>query len=483
MGILIFLSSGLFLGWSLGANDASNVFGTAVATRMIKFRTAAIICSLFLVLGACISGAGAAHTLGKLGAVNSIAGAFMVACSAAITVFWMTKLELPVSTSQAIVGAIIGWNFFSGSLTNYQSLAKIVMTWVMCPILAAFFSIVFFKLLEIILKIAKLHMFRLDAYTRTGLIFVGAFGSYSLGANNIANVMGVFVPVAPFNSFTIFNIEFSNTQQLFFLGAIAIAVGVFTYSYKVMSTVGSKLVKLTPQAALVVVFAQAAVLFIFASKRLQTFLLSYGLPAFPLVPVSSSQAVIGAVLGIGIVKGAKNIQWKILVNIAWGWITTPLIAGIITYVALFFLQNVFDQQVYRYTPFKIDKNVIEYAGTQGIKPQYLQKIQGKKYETAQKFLSVLEKTKLTPQERQKLLYLAEIDCFHITKDRIAKIKENMFSYEQIREIKILEGRKFQHKWEFYRALINRNSSWKDMQEWKFNRLYNIFRIPVEKSKD
>ncbi|MCP5049052.1 MAG: inorganic phosphate transporter, partial [bacterium] len=43
--IIFFLSSGLFLGWSLGANDAANVFGTAVGTKMVKFKTAALICS------------------------------------------------------------------------------------------------------------------------------------------------------------------------------------------------------------------------------------------------------------------------------------------------------------------------------------------------------------------------------------------------------------------------------------------------------
>ena len=48
----IFLSSGLFLGWSLGANDASNIFGTAVGTKMIKFRTAALISSVFVIIGA-----------------------------------------------------------------------------------------------------------------------------------------------------------------------------------------------------------------------------------------------------------------------------------------------------------------------------------------------------------------------------------------------------------------------------------------------
>ena len=49
--VLVFLSSGLFLGWSLGANDAANVFGTAVGARMIRFGTAAIICSVFVILG------------------------------------------------------------------------------------------------------------------------------------------------------------------------------------------------------------------------------------------------------------------------------------------------------------------------------------------------------------------------------------------------------------------------------------------------
>ena len=52
VAVLIFLSSGLFLGWSLGANDAANVFGTAVGTRRVKFSTAAFVCSGFIILGA-----------------------------------------------------------------------------------------------------------------------------------------------------------------------------------------------------------------------------------------------------------------------------------------------------------------------------------------------------------------------------------------------------------------------------------------------
>ena len=116
--IFIFLTSGFFLGWSLGANDAANIFGTAVGTKMLRFKTAAIVTSIFVIIGAVVGGAGASHTLGKLGAVNAIAGSFIVALSAGFTVFWMTKLRIPVSTSQAIVGAIMGWNYRCREVDN-----------------------------------------------------------------------------------------------------------------------------------------------------------------------------------------------------------------------------------------------------------------------------------------------------------------------------------------------------------------------------
>ncbi len=345
--IIFFLSSGIFLGWSLGANDAANVFGTAVGSRMINFYYAAIICGIFVILGAVVSGAGAAHTLGKLGAVNTLSGAFTVAFSSALTVFAMTKLSLPVSTSQAIVGAIIGWNLFSGTATDPKVLSKITMTWVLCPILSMGFSLLFYFITKKTLRYFKFHLLTLDSYTRFGLILVGAFGSYSLGANNIANVMGVFIPSSPFSEISVGGyFDFSSTQQLFLLGGVAIAVGVITYSKRVMLTVGSSIFELSPVTAFIVIAASSLVLFLFASKGLHDWFVEMNIPPIPLVPVSSSQAVVGAVLGIGIAKGAKNVNFGILGKISMGWVSTPIIAAILSFVTLFFMQNVFQNQVY-----------------------------------------------------------------------------------------------------------------------------------------
>jgi len=347
--ILIFLSSGLFLGWSLGANDAANVWGTAVGTKMIRFKSAALVCSIFVILGAVISGAGASHTLGKLGAISELAGAFTVALAAALSVFWMTKAALPVSTSQAVVGAIIGWNLFSKSAIDMKALTKILGTWVFSPILSAIVAVILYFLVVLSLKVWKVHLIRLDGFTRMALLAAGAFGSYSLGANNIANVMGVFVESTS-EIFTSINFgslfQISGVQQLFFLGGAAIAVGVFTYSKRVMMTVGSGIYQLSPITAFIVVLSSSIVLFFFASKGLKGFLVSHNLPSFPLVPVSSSQSIVGAVIGVGLAKGGKNLNLKVLGRISLGWVATPVIAATITFVALFIVQNVFGQIVF-----------------------------------------------------------------------------------------------------------------------------------------
>lgn len=343
--IFFFLTSGLFLGWSLGANDASNVFGSAVGSKMVSFRKAAIIASVFVILGAVIQGAGAANTLGKLGAVNAIGGSFTLALAAAVVVYVMTKFSLPVSTTQAIVGAIIGWNFFTGNTTDPSTLSKIVGTWISGPVLGGIFGILLFMLISWIKKISNVHLIKFESYIRTGLIITGAFGAYSLGANNIANVVGVFVPAFNLQPLDFGLFTLSSAQQLFLLGGLAIAAGIITYSKKVMETIGSNIVELSSEAAMVVVLSQSLVLFIFSSSALSAFLSGHGLPAIPMVPVSSSQVIVGAVIGIGIYKGIRNINFRLLGQIAAGWILTPVVSGLMAFLMLFFIKNIFNIDV------------------------------------------------------------------------------------------------------------------------------------------
>ena len=477
MSVLFFLSSGLFLGWSHGANNAGNVFGTAIGSKMVKFRTAAIITGIFMILGSAISGAGASQTLGRLGSVNEIAGAFMVALSAAVTLLMMTRLNLPVSTSQTIVGSIIGWNFFSGSLTDYESLMKIVSSWLVAPVVSAVFAVGIYILFRYLLSRFKIHLLQLDLYNRIGLIAVGAFGAYTLGANNIANVMGVFVPVAPFRPVDIIVGILTSRDQLFILGGMAMAAGVLTYSYKVMKTVGQSIIPLTPITALVVVLSSSTVLFLFSSQDLELFLASHGLPSIPLVPISSSQAVIGAIIGIGLFQGGRGMNFKLLGKIASGWVTAPLFACIFSFVSLFIIQNVFSQPVYREVRYSITANAAVKLSGEGITFSTMDDLIDLEFRNAAEFSSALKRyaPELDSRNKTRVVKLSELCNFTVNDEIVSfELKQGVFTENQTRALHSLNGKKYRHIWEFAEDLASGSAEWMMKPEIPENKPHNNY---------
>jgi len=300
------LASAFFLGWSLGANDASNVFGTAVSSRMIRFWTAAILCSVFALLGAVWMGEAGLETYATLSSY-SVDVAFIVALTSALTVTLMTLLKLPVSTSQAVVGAMIAAGLFADSV-HWGSLTKVVVCWVGTPVGALLVAMILYKLLGAIFNRLNLNLFRYDAALRWGLIVAGCYGAFALGANNVANVTGPFVASG----------LISPTWGVW-LGGLAIAAGVITYSRPVMMTVGKGIVQLNAFSALVVVAAEAITVHVYAGIG---------------VPVSTSQAVVGAVLGIGLLRDVRTINTRTLGNVVLAWLFTPAIAFAFTFAWL-----------------------------------------------------------------------------------------------------------------------------------------------------
>lgn len=488
MGISVwfFICSGLFLGWSLGANHAVNVFGTAVTSRMLRFRTAAIIGGIFAVLGAVISGGGTTETLNNLGGINAIAGSFTVALAVGISITWMTKAKLPVSTSQAVIGAIIGWNIFTGTPTDLSSLSKIFLSWVFSPVIAGVFAFLIFILLKRTVLKRRIHLLLLDNYTRTGLIVVGALASYSLGANNIANVMGMFVSATGFSDIIITDsFSFTGVQQLFLLGGISIGVGMLTYGDKVMATVGKDLYKISPITGFTIVLAEFLVLSMFTSKGLESLLLSLNLPTIPLVPLSTTQAFIGAVIGVGLAKDPASINFKVFRKIALGWVIAPLIAGLISFIALFFVQNVFEQKVINPVPFRISESVLEKLKMEGIETREITELTGAQFDNKKVFRNeLLSRHDYDNSQLFVLFKYAIIDSFRVDTMKIDGAVRQQLNAAQFNKIRSLQNSAFSHKHEFEKALFHADSAWygfgnklyeKELKEKKLL-LENIFRI-------
>jgi len=295
---MLSLTGGVFLGWSLGANHAANCFGSAVASRMVQFRTAAVLCAAGVILGSLLEGGPGIRTLSTLTPID-LEGAVAITVGVALTVGGMTWLNLPVSTSQGVVGAILGIGFLNQQI-NLAGLEKVVVCWLGTPLCAVAIACILYKVLGSVYNRLQISIFQTDILLRIGLIVAGSYASYTLGANNVANATAVFVGAGVLTVF-----------QAALIGGLSIATGVLTYSRGVMETVGRRLVRLDPFSALIVVLAEG---------------LTVHVNAIVGVPVSTTQAVIGAVLGVGIIKGVNTINRKMLYGILTGWFLTPPLA-------------------------------------------------------------------------------------------------------------------------------------------------------------
>ncbi|HPP88200.1 MAG TPA: inorganic phosphate transporter, partial [bacterium] len=261
------LFGGLFLGWGVGANDSANIFGTAVATNSVKYKTAVILIAIFVVLGSCIHGRHLFEELNfkkakvqqqtqsenKTETNNNSqeqnnrtkseeeSVAFISTLAAAFTVLLATYAAIPASTSQAAIGAMVG--IAIGAHTggvDWSKFSKMFLCWVLNPIGSAIISIILFIVLsKIIHFFFRKNFSRLNRIYKVLLIIAGCYGAYELGANNVV------VTTAPYYNAGMFGDPAKVVEHFWqdpafivaLIGSLAIALGVLTYNKKVIYTV------------------------------------------------------------------------------------------------------------------------------------------------------------------------------------------------------------------------------------------------------
>lgn len=295
----------VLMGWALGANDAANVFGLGVGVRAVRYPTAVLLTAVAALLGAYLAGERGMATYSAL-AAQGLRSSFCVALSAGLTVALMTWRGLPVSTTQAAVGAILGVALAAGRPVEWGVLTRIALSWITSPLGSLALAYFLHKFLSPLVERRLAGVLWYDRVVRGGIIVIGVWGAYALGANNVANVTGVYVGAG-----------LLSVGAAALIGGGSIALGVLTYARPVMETVGEKLVALGAWPALLAVASQAAVLQAFTVIG---------------VPVSASQAVVGAVVGIGLVKGVAAVNLRQILAIVVGWVLTPVGAGLVGYV-------------------------------------------------------------------------------------------------------------------------------------------------------
>lgn len=296
------------MGWNIGANDTANCIGTSVGCGLLSFKRAVILVAVFTLLGAMLQGQYVMKTISK-GIVredlNYTAIIVALLCSG-FFVTLATFYKIPTSTSQAVVGGVFGIGLAVGADINYSKLIIIAESWLICPVLVMALAFVLSHLLNFIIRRIALSALLIQNAIGWMAILSACYVAYSMGANNAGNAVG---PIA--------NLGIFDPSLLLLIGGIAIALGAITYGKKVAETVGKGITPLDIPAAFVAQFSSA-----------------FGLHLFSVlgIPVSTSSAIVGAVVGVGLVKGAKAISKKTVITILLGWILTPCSAAVSSFV-------------------------------------------------------------------------------------------------------------------------------------------------------
>ena len=322
--------AGFYVGWNIGANDAANCIGTTVGAQIISYRQAVAMMAVFVILGGVLQGQQVMKTVGK-GIVITEAQAYeeyhgeapepefwqyfpdqrlpdkailVALLSAGFFVTLATFSKVPVSTSQAIVGGVAGVGVgivgFEASYFKLGVLLKIFSAWVVSPMLTMIMAFLLYKLLSRLLRNANSM-----AWSRTlGMLVVAsaAYVSFSLGANDVGNAIGPLLSKYP-----------DKGLWLAVLGGVAMAVGAITFGERVTDTVGKSITPLNYTGALAAQFSAA-----------------FGVHIFSLagIPVSTSQAVVGGIIGVGLTKGMSAVSGRKIATIFLGWVITPISAAL-----------------------------------------------------------------------------------------------------------------------------------------------------------
>lgn len=306
--LLVLLAAGVYVGWNIGANDTANCIGTTVGSGVISYKRAVALVAVFVVLGAVLDGDQVLKTVGK-GIVSDpldYSSVMIALLCSGVFVTLATFYRIPTSTSQAIVGGVMGIGLATGSQIRWEKLITIAESWLLCPLLVMGLSFGFYLLLTIIIKRLKFSPLLIQNALGWLSIMSACYLSYSMGANNAGNAVG---PIA--------NLGILDTRLLLIIGGISIAFGALTYGKKVADTVGKGITPLDIPGA-------------FAAQISSGF----GMHLFSLfgIPVSTSSAIVGAVVGVGLVKGAKSISRKTIYTIMAGWVLTPSCAAVTAFL-------------------------------------------------------------------------------------------------------------------------------------------------------
>ena len=397
---------GFFMAFGIGANDVANSMGPSVGSKAITIKQAIIIAAIFEFLGAFLAGGEVTSTIRKgivdpliyANDINIFIIGMMSALLAGGTWLYIASLRgWPVSTTHSIVGSIIGFVLITKGVNavSWGTVGNIAMSWVTSPVFSAvlayclyisakklildrpepenaaityipFYSVFVAAVISLVtarkgLKHVGIEWSENEIYLFILIfsMFVGAVTAFILrtnkekimqndgieyafgllmivsaaamafahGSNDVANAIGPLAAIVSVVDTGVIGSKTAISPWVLFIGGVGIVFGLATLGARVISTVGEKITALTPSLGFSANMATAST--VVAATYLG-------------FPISTTHTLVGAVIGVGLAKGAEHLDFSSIKRIVASWLVTIPAGAAFTVLFYILLRIIFN---------------------------------------------------------------------------------------------------------------------------------------------
>lgn len=305
-----------------GFHDTANAIATSVSTRALSPRMAILVASVFNLVGA-LTYTGVAKTIG-----GKIADPFklengLVVVLAALTAAILWNLVtwwfgIPSSSSHALIGGVAGAAFGAAGVgaINMEGFISIIQALIISPIVAFIIGFIIIKVISALVANTAYH--RTNRNFRWLQVLAASWQSFSHGANDAQKTMGIITFALISGGFmsSVDSANFTIPLWVKLSAALAMALGTSVGGWRIIKTMGGKIMKIKPISGFSADISSALIITIFTHFKL---------------PVSTTHVITSSILGVGASQKFSAVKWGLAGRILLTWVitlpTTALLAA------------------------------------------------------------------------------------------------------------------------------------------------------------
>jgi len=322
--LLLFIGIALVFGYLNGLHDSSSLVATMISSHAMSPRMALMLASMCEFVGPFLFGVAVAETIGRdivspEGWTLQVLMAAMVGAIAWNLLTWY--LGLPASSSHALIGGLVGAAVIAGGLKviHLAGLGKVLLALFLSPALGLALGYCFMKL---ILLLAQAASPKINWFFKRAQIFTAVILALSHGTNDAQKIMGIIALglVAGQDSS-----GFQVPLWVIVVSAAALALGVGSGGWRLIRTLGGRIYRVRPVHG-------------FASQTTSaTVILGAALLGGP---VSTTQVVSTAIMGVGSAERFRRVRWGVAREILAAWVITLPAAALVASVIYLLISQV-----------------------------------------------------------------------------------------------------------------------------------------------